>query len=64
MGQPRQWSDAHLVLCDRITNVVALGIEGLRVVDCSMMPTMVAGNRKEPMMAMAWHTADLIIDGR
>ncbi|GLP78454.1 hypothetical protein TUM20983_55640 [Mycobacterium antarcticum] len=40
------------------------GIDGLRVVDCSVMPTMVAGNLNGPMMAMAWRAADLIIDGR
>jgi choline dehydrogenase len=40
------------------------GVDGLRVVDCSVMPTMVAGNLNGPMMAMAWRAADLIIDGR
>jgi choline dehydrogenase-like flavoprotein len=37
------------------------GIDGLRVVDCSVIPTMVAGNLNGPMMAMAWRAADLII---
>ncbi|OBF21810.1 GMC family oxidoreductase N-terminal domain-containing protein [Mycobacterium sp. ACS4331] len=36
------------------------GIEGLRVVDCSVMPTMVAGNLNGPIMAMAWRAADFI----
>ena len=36
------------------------GIEHLRVVDCSVMPIMVAGNLNGPMMAMAWRAADLI----
>jgi len=40
------------------------GVECLRVVDCSVMPTMVAGNLNGPMMAMAWRAADLILDGR
>jgi choline dehydrogenase-like flavoprotein len=40
------------------------GIDGLRVVDCSVMPIMVAGNLNGPMMAMAWRTADFILDGR
>lgn len=40
------------------------GVEGLRVVDCSVMPTVVAGNLNGPMMAMAWRAADLILDGR
>jgi choline dehydrogenase len=36
------------------------GIDGLRVVDCSVMPTMVAGNLNGPIMAMAWRAADFI----
>jgi choline dehydrogenase len=36
------------------------GIEHLRVVDCSVMPTMVAGNLNGPIMAMAWRAAELI----
>ncbi|MGE2716073.1 GMC family oxidoreductase [Mycolicibacterium litorale] len=39
------------------------GVDGLRVVDCSVMPTMVAGNLNGPMMAMAWRAADLILHG-
>ncbi|MET7924309.1 GMC family oxidoreductase N-terminal domain-containing protein [Streptomyces sp. NPDC005349] len=37
------------------------GVEGLRVVDCSIMPTMVSGNLNGPIMAMAWRASDLII---
>lgn len=40
------------------------GIEGLRVVDCSVMPTMVAGNLNGPIMAMAWRASDFIIASR
>lgn len=40
------------------------GIEGLRVVDCSVMPTMVAGNLNGPIMAMAWRAADFIVADR
>lgn len=40
------------------------GIEALRVVDCSVLPTMVAGNLNGPMMAMAWRAADFILDDR
>ncbi|MCK0176434.1 GMC family oxidoreductase N-terminal domain-containing protein [Mycolicibacterium sp. F2034L] len=40
------------------------GVDGLRVVDCSVLPTMVAGNLNGPIMAMAWRAADLILDGR
>lgn len=38
------------------------GIEGLRVVDCSVLPTMVSGNLNAPIMAMAWRAADLILE--
>ncbi len=40
------------------------GVEGLRVVDCSAIPTMVSGNLNGPMMAMAWRAADLILQDR
>ena len=40
------------------------GIDGLRIVDCSVIPTMVAGNLNGPMMAMAWRAADFILNGR
>lgn len=36
------------------------GVEGARVVDCSVLPTMVAGNLNGPIMALAWHAADVI----
>ncbi|MGC4963232.1 GMC family oxidoreductase [Gordonia sp. DT101] len=36
------------------------GIANLRVVDCSILPTMVAGNLNGPMMAMAWRAAEFI----
>lgn len=37
------------------------GIDGLRVVDCSVLPTMVAGNLNGPIMAMAWRAADFVL---
>jgi choline dehydrogenase len=36
------------------------GVDGLRIMDCSVMPKMVSGNLNGPAMAMAWHAADLI----
>ncbi|WP_418005453.1 GMC family oxidoreductase [Mycobacterium sp. PDNC021] len=38
------------------------GIDGLRVVDLSILPIMVAGNTNAPAMAMAARAADLILD--
>lgn len=40
------------------------GVGGLRIVDCSVLPTMVSGNLNGPIMAMAWHAADLILADR
>jgi choline dehydrogenase len=38
------------------------GIDGLRVMDCSIMPTQVSGNTNGPAMALAWRAADLILE--
>lgn len=40
------------------------GVKNLRVVDCSVIPTMVSGNLNGPMMAIAWRAADLIQEDR
>jgi choline dehydrogenase-like flavoprotein len=38
------------------------GVDGLRVMDLSVTPTMISGNTNGPMMAMAWRAADLILE--
>jgi choline dehydrogenase-like flavoprotein len=38
------------------------GVTNLRVVDASVLPTMISGNLNGPITALAWHAADLIID--
>ena len=40
------------------------GVEGLRVMDTSVMPVVPAGNTQGPTMAMAWRAADLILARR
>ena len=40
------------------------GVNGLRVVDGSIMPTMVSANTNGPIMAAAWRAAELILHGR
>jgi len=56
-GTCRMGIDADAVLDGRLR---VRGVEGLRVVDCSAMPTQVSGNTNGPAMAFAFHAADLI----
>lgn len=37
------------------------GVDGLRVVDGSIMPTMVSANTNGPIMAVGWRAADIIL---
>ena len=39
------------------------GVDGLRVVDCSVMPTIPSGNTNGPVMALAWRAADFMLAG-
>lgn len=38
------------------------GVDGLRVVDSSALPTMVSGNLNGPVMSVAWRAAELITE--
>ena len=39
------------------------GVDGLRVMDTSVMPVIPAGNTNAPTMAMAWRAAEVIRRG-
>jgi choline dehydrogenase-like flavoprotein len=56
-GTCRMGNDAAAVL-DPACRV--RGVTGLRVVDTSMFPFMLAGNTNAPVMALAWRAADVI----
>lgn len=51
---------ANSVVDDRLR---VHGVTGLRVVDCSVMPTPISGNTNAPAMAVAWRAAELIREG-
>lgn len=40
------------------------GVDGLRVMDLSILPELVSGNTNAPVMAMAWRAADLFLADR
>lgn len=53
----RQQKDVLAVLDERLR---VRGVAGLRVVDCSAMPTLVSGNTNAPAVMMAEKAADMI----
>ncbi len=57
-GSCRMGSDASAVVDSRCR---VRGVTGLRVVDTSIFPFMLAGNTQGPAMALAWRAADLIV---
>jgi choline dehydrogenase len=58
-GTCKMGSDRLAVLDSRLR---VRGVEGLRVMDLSVTPTMISGNTNGPMMAMAWRAAGLILE--
>lgn len=56
-GTCKMGHDSMAVVDDQLR---VRGVEGLRVVDCSVMPTVVSGNTNAAVIAMAERAADLI----
>lgn len=61
VGTCRMGTDANAVVDERLR---ARGVEGLRVVDASVIPAPISGNTNGPVMALAWRAADLILEER
>jgi choline dehydrogenase-like flavoprotein len=57
-GTARMGSDSEAVVD---TECRVRGVDGLRVVDASMFPSMVSANTTAPVLATAWHAADLML---
>jgi choline dehydrogenase-like flavoprotein len=57
-GTCRIGSDDQSVVDPRLK---VRGVQGLRVLDLSIAPTMLSGNTNGPVMAMAWRGAELIL---
>ena len=60
-GTCRAGTDDEAVVDSRL---LVRGIEGVRVIDTSILPFLVAGNTGGPAMVTAWRAADMVIEDR
>ncbi len=60
-GTCRMGADENAVVDTRLR---VRGVKGLRVADCSIMPTLISGNTNAPAMAVGYRAADFILEER
>lgn len=61
VGSCRMGSDTNSVVDPKLK---VRGVQGLRIIDTSIMPVIPSGNTNGPTMAMAWRAADIILSDK